>query len=131
MSEVDLETRAARIRALAGMGKRALPVAAAAVADVIAGHVARGEGPDGKPWRRTAAGDVPLRNAAAAVTVRTVGSTIVQRVTGPEARHDTGTARGGIRRPILPVGALPVDQGAAIGRAVDDVFRRTVTGGRP
>jgi hypothetical protein len=131
MSEVDLETRAARIRALAGMGVRAAPAAAVAIQAVVAGHVARGEGSDGKPWPRTAAGDVPLRNAAAAVTVRAVGSTIVLRVTGPEARHDTGRVRGGIRRAILPVAALPADQGAAIGRAVDDVFRRTLAGGRP
>jgi hypothetical protein len=82
----------------------------------IAGNIAAQRDPYGHAWQ-PAKDDLPLLvNAAKAVSVTRSGTTIAMTVTGPEARHHIGNARGyhggsaklgGFRRTLIPFKSLP------------------------
>lgn len=115
-----LRAQIARLRKLSGLTKDVAPKVARAVERELRAQIAAGKGPDGKPWKRRQDGGQPLRNAAAALSVRAVGDVIVVRLDGVEARHHLGAVRGGVRRQIIPTGSMP----DALTRAIEEVVTR-------
>ena len=80
------------------------PEVAKALESELHDNISKGVGPDGEAWQKTQEGEVPLRNAAKALDVKADGSVVMAILTGPEARHHLGTAKGQIKRRILPSG---------------------------
>jgi len=119
-----LDLQIARLRALPlALTRDAAPAVARAVEAEIRAQLARGEGPGGKPWpMRKVDGGRPLRHAADAVTVTSVGDVIIVRLSGVEVRHHLGAVRGGVRRPIIPTGSLPDPLASAIETIVAEKF---------
>ncbi len=93
-------------------------------------QIARGVGPDGKPWPPTQAGDQALPNAARALSVRATGTVVLARLDGVHALHHLGRVRGGVRRQILPTGALPDPFSRAIKRVLELRFASATGGAR-
>jgi hypothetical protein len=124
----DLDDIIARVRRMPELAKRAAPDVARAVEDELARTIAAGTTPDGKPWQATKDGARPLANAANAVAVAAVGTTIHIRVTGPEARHHLGRAKGGVVREIIPTNGIPAPMGAAIRDAITEHFHKVANG---
>lgn len=118
----------ARLHELAQLPERAAGDVAAALEDELRAQIARGEGPDGKPWPLTQSGRKALQNAASALRVRAAGATVVATLTGPAALHHRGAVRGGRRRQILPSGKIPAPVVRAIRSVVDRHFARTMRG---
>lgn len=100
MSELD--PLLAKLRALSLAGPKLAAIAAQELDRQLRANIDQGVAPDGTPWQFTQDGRQPLVNAGAALTVQPIGSVVVATLTGPEARHHLGTARGKIKRQILP-----------------------------
>lgn len=108
MSGLDeLDAMIAKCRALPKLAKRAAPDVAEAVRKAILETVNAGADTEGKPWAPRKDGGRPLEHAAAAVKVAAVGTRILARVAGPEARHHSGRAKGGTMRGIIPTRLTP------------------------
>lgn len=121
-----LKAQIKRLNALGGLVTRAAPEIADAMGREISGNIARGVGPDGKPWPETKDGQKPLKGAAAHVDVRAVGTVVVATLTGVEARHHFGMIRGGVARPILPSKSIPAPMIRAIDRVLTNEFHKTM-----
>jgi hypothetical protein len=122
-----LQDRINRLRTLPGLVDRVVPGAARAVDQEIRKQIKSGVGPDGKPWKLTEDGRVPLRNAGAALTTATNGKVVVASLEGVESRHHLGAVRGGVKRQILPTqGKLPEPMSKAIAEVCDREFERTM-----
>jgi hypothetical protein len=117
-----LDEQIRRLRAVAGLAEDAAPHVAAALKEELDAQIARGQGPDGKPWLKRDDGGRPLRNAAEATTVKAVGTAIVARVTGHHAYHHRGQTRGNVVRQILPTGKLTDPFTRAIKRVLDERY---------
>jgi len=127
--DAEFERMLATIRALPELGKRAAPDVATAIENELRRTIAAGTAPDGTPWKPTQEGETPLRNAAAAMGVAAVGPTIYVRLTGPEARHHIGSARGGVRRQVIPGrDGLPPVMAAAVRVVLTRHFQELVRG---
>lgn len=121
----ELDAQIARLRAMGELPRRAAPAAAEAVEDVLHRQIAAGVDPNGKAWEpRQEDGEKPLRNAAQALAVVAVGTTVFARLKGPEARHHLGTAKGGTVRRILPVRGIPAPMARVIANALAEEFRQ-------
>lgn len=94
-------------------------VARALKADITL-HIQQGQAPDGSAWQEKADGGRPLVGAQNDVEVEARGSVILARLTGKFVRHHKGTAKGGIRRQILPTRTIP----ASVVRACHEVFAK-------
>lgn len=104
----ELDAMIAKIRRVPQIAKRAAPDVAEAMRKAILETVAAGTDADGKPWApRKEDGGRPLENAASSVRVAAIGTRILARVTGPEARHHLGRARGGTMRGVIPTRLTP------------------------
>jgi hypothetical protein len=98
------------LQAMEGMAEKCMPEMAVAIQQELHRTIAAGTTPYGEPWQKTqadpdrgvAGGETPLRHAAKAVTVNAVGKSIYILVDGPEAKHHLGSARGKIKRRIIP-----------------------------
>lgn len=109
--------------------RRAAPKVARALEAELVAQIGRGEGPDGKPWPLTKDGARALQGAAGALTVRAFGPVVVARLSGPEARHHKGAARGRIRRRrILPTSKLSPVMARVVARALLDQVRVELRG---
>ncbi len=106
----------------------AAPDVAEALRVEIEHSIADGMAPDGEPWKLTKKGTEPLRNAAAHLFVAGVGTSIVVRLKGVEARHNSGTARGKIVRRILPNRKFSAPIVAAIKRVLGEHFKEHMGG---
>lgn len=104
------------------------PLVAVELEKEIRANIAAGRDPDGAPWAKTQAGAVPLRNAGKALTVKAMGSVVLAKLVGPEARHHLGTAAGKIRRQILPTKRVPRSMTLAIKRVLAKKFNQIVSG---
>jgi hypothetical protein len=78
---------------------------------LVSKNIAAGVDPYGHPWLAAQDGLPMLVNADKAVTIEATGTKIEFQVSGPEARHHVGSARGyrggskrlgGFRRPLIP-----------------------------
>ena len=109
-----LDAHIARVRSLPELGRRAAPDVAIAVRDELERQIGAGVDPNGKPWKRTEDGRVPLATAAEALHVGAVGSTVVIRLTGHIARHHLGRVKGGVQRQVIPIRGLPAPLAGAV-----------------
>lgn len=115
-----------RLRALPTLAERAAPEVADALGREMTAQIARGEGPNGRKWKRTEAGQLPLQGAAANLRIRPVGTTVVMRLDGHHARHHLGAVKGKVVRRILPTGGIPDPLTKAIKVVVTKEFKRTM-----
>lgn len=90
-----------------GVLRETMPKLGGVVKKHLVAANAAGVSPDDVPYQRTAEGHVPLRGGARAIRIKTIGTRIYAQVRGVEARHSSGTARGRIERPMLPLGGIP------------------------
>ncbi len=125
---VALRKWIARLRELGKLAANSASDVAKAIKTEQLAQIARGEGPDGRPWKLTQKGERPLANAGRALTVRVVGTVIVLRLMGHHARHHLGAVKGKTRRQILPTGKIPDPVIRAIARVVTGEFHRTMGG---
>jgi hypothetical protein len=102
-----LEKLIAKLRASRAFIAAAAPAVADAVGAELRKTAAAGTTPTGEAWAPAKDGRRPLENAAAAIQVRSSGTTIVATLTGPEVRHNNGTAKGRVKRQILPSAMTP------------------------
>jgi hypothetical protein len=121
-----LDAMVAKIKAVGLIPTEVAPAVADALRDQLVANISAGVDPSGKPWELTKDGKVPLRNAAASLTVKAVGSVVLAKLTGPTALHHLGRARGHVRRQILPNGRLPQPMTAAIKVVIDKAFAKAV-----
>lgn len=124
-----LEAQIRRLKGLGDLPTVVAPAVAVVLRATITEQIAAGTTPDGTPWEPTALGAVPLQHAAKALTVQAIGSSVVARLTGPEARHHLGTASGGIVRQILPSSELPQAAIEAVRRVAVTGFTKVMAGG--
>lgn len=125
----ELRAWAAQLRALGELGKLAVPAIGIALGQELRRTISAGEAPDGKPWRLTQGGDVPLTDAMSAVKIHTRDTRVTVVVSGPEAWHNSGFARGGIRRRVIPgERRLPPAYAQAMSRAISETFKRILSG---
>lgn len=90
---------------LAKLGTLPEDVAAAAVEPFkqeMLANIAAQRTPNGKAWQPGAKGQPVLVNAGKALKVTSRGPVLTATLTGPEARHHLGIAKGHVRRQILP-----------------------------
>lgn len=125
-----LQEQIDRLRQLPTMVNRAAPKVATEFERELERNIAAGVGPDGRPWPKTKEGKLPLRNAAAALSVKAIGSVVLAKLTGIEVKHHLGAVKGGIRRPILPTGRIPDPITKAIATVIRDEFKATMGGQR-
>ena len=126
---IALNAQIAKLRRLGpALTKGGAPAVALAVRGELAAQIAAGTGPDGRAWKPTKAGTPPLRNAAAALTVRAVGTVVVATLSGVEARHHLGAVKGKVKREILPTGKIPDPVTRAITRVVTAEFEAIMGG---
>lgn len=125
-----LDAHIARIRQLGHLARDSAPDVAKAVEREVGEQINRGTDPNGKPWKLTKEGKVPLRGAAKSVESKAVGTVVLVSVEGHHALHDRGWVRGGVRRQILPRGDIPQTVERAIGHVVTAKFNATMKGGR-
>ncbi len=108
----------ARLKGIPDLVKSVLPECAAECHAVIAENVAAQVGPDGEPWPPGKDGRPVLANAAAAVTAQAIGTVILLRVSGPEARHHLGIGKGRVQRRIIPTRKVPQAMTKALSRVI-------------
>lgn len=100
--------------------KRAVPDIAHALKDDITNTASAGLTPDEEPWQEKQDGERALVGVEQDVEVTFSGSTILATLSGKFVRHHKGTARGGIRRQVLPTRKIP----DSVTRAIGTVLRR-------
>jgi len=118
-ADASLDRYLAKLEELGAQPRTIGPVAARAIERETDDQIARGVDPDGKPWPLTKDDSRPLANAAKAVSVRAVNGAVVMTVTGPEALHNEGKARGRIERRIIPSGSLPAPLSRVLSETID------------
>jgi hypothetical protein len=125
----QLDDMIARLRSLGG----SLDDLAEDVADEVRAElertIAAGTTPEGVAWQTTRSGKRPLEHAQQALHVAAVGRTIYVRLTGPEAMHHLGSARGGIERRVIPVKDIPPAMADRIRAVVERRVFSQLTGG--
>jgi hypothetical protein len=128
-----LDKMLATLRAVPQLAQTAAPDCARAVAGAIGEQVEVGTDPYGKQWKPTQDGKAPLRNAAGAVSVIANGSRLVIEVSGVEALHHSGAARGyhggstrlgGFRREIIPKREIPPRMRGVLRIALENAFAK-------
>lgn len=110
----ELQAMIDKLRGLEDIATRVAPEVADELRAQLEATVNAGQTPDGIPWQPTAKGERPLQNAAARMTVKAIGTTILVRVTGPTALHHMGAAAGRIQRQVIPTRDLPAAATTAI-----------------
>jgi hypothetical protein len=128
VANADLDAMIAKLKHLPELAQRAAPEVAGAVRDNVREQISKGTDPNGNPWKPTQQGERPLKNAANALYVANIGTTILARLTGPEARHHWGRARGGIKRQVLPTNGIPSSMAKAITEVVVTEFNALMGG---
>ena len=124
----DLNSMIETLRQLPQLARVAAPAVAEAMEREAQRTIASGTTAYGVPWKRTQKGNkVPMRDAASALKVAAVGTTIYMRLLGVEARHHRGIARGGVERNVLPINTIPQPMAAAITTALRLTFAKLVT----
>lgn len=118
-----------RLRTLpADLVKQTAPEVRDALEADIAATAGAGVAPDGTPWQAKQDGGKPLAGVTNDVQVTVIGTVILATLRGKFVRHHKGTARGGIRRQVLPTRKIPDALSRAIAAALAKNFHR-LTGG--
>lgn len=113
----------ADIQRMAEAVAQSAPAVAKDLERAVQGQIRAGRTPEGETWQQTAEGEQPLQHAAKALTVVGAGKTLILRLRGPEARHSKGTARGRIKRQILPEKGLPASYARVIRASLDRAIK--------
>lgn len=126
----ELDAMIAKLRSLRGMVERSAPEVAEALDSEIKKNITAGVAPDGTPWKPKKDGGKPLQNAGKAVTTKAVGTVVLSRVDGVEARHHLGAVKGSskanwLARPILPSRRIPKPVTTAIHKILISEFEKT------
>jgi hypothetical protein len=100
------------LRSMDTLVQEGAPIAARNIEAALKSTVSAGQAPDGTPWPDKVTGGKALKNAAAAITVRVVGASIVIVLKGVEVFHHFGA--GVPRRQIIPQGKMPEKLGNAV-----------------
>lgn len=129
MGDIDaLDEHIARLRKLPDLSKIAAPTVARVVEAELERQIAAGTDPQGKAWEPRQEGGKALATGAAALTVYPMGTKVVCKLKGHVARHDLGTAKGGLVRQILPTKGLPPRLARAVKEATFEVFDAVMGG---
>jgi len=126
-----IESQIAMLRLIAeNVTDECVAEVAKAVDSDVKATIAAGTDAYGKPWTPNKDG-TPFRFVAASdVVTGSIGRTIITRIKTREAvLHHHGFARGGVKRPILPIGKLPPRMQAAIKAAAVRAMQSVVEGG--
>lgn len=124
-----LQAQIARVKSLEGFAKDVAPDVAVALEVELQRQISAGVGPDGQPWKLTRDGAVPLRGAAKDLRAAAVGTTVIATLSGPEALHHKGRARGGVQRQILPSKWIPAPAVRAIKAVLETKFNERMGAG--
>lgn len=124
----SLRRMIAKLNELGDIAEIAAPRVAEKLEELTAANIAIGVGPDGAAWKLTAEGAKPLRNAAKALSSGSVGAVAILRLEGPEVRHHAGTARGRVRRQILPSRKLSAPATEAVRAIASEIFGEITAG---
>jgi len=128
--EAELDAMIDRLRKLPDLARQCAPECARVVEAEIARTAAAGTDAYGKPWAPKKDGSgKPLAHAIDAVGVAAVGTSIVVRVTGVEARHHLGRVKGGTQRAIIPTKDIPQPMAAALRGVINKAFLRVMANG--
>lgn len=119
----QLEGMMRRVNLLAGIAERVAPRVGEVLRREADKAVAGQRSPTGTPWAPSKSGARVLESASRRSVVSVDGSRVSITLDGPDALHNDGRARGGVRRQILP-SRTP----AAVGDVVVDEWRRTMEG---
>jgi hypothetical protein len=123
----EIEKQIKRLREVALLPREAAPAVAEALQLELEKQIAAGKDPDGTTWApRKEDGGKPLVGAAKALAVVPIGSYVLARLKGPEARHHFGRGKGGTVRQILPTRALPQAMVRAIQAVIEEKFARVM-----
>lgn len=124
----ELEGMLAVLRELPQIARQAAPELAEAVRVELQATAAAGTSATGQAWLpRKSDGGRAMADAADAIKVAAVGTSIVAVVRGPEALHHRGFSRGGVRRSILPTtSAIPPKVQTAVRDVLDAAFAHVV-----
>lgn len=117
-----------RVRRVPELVREAAPEVAAEVERELVANIAAGRAPDGTAWEPTKEGGRPLANAAKALSVRAVGSVVLMTVSGPEAKHHLGLARGKVKRRIILTRGIPSPMASAMRKVFARRFARLMGG---
>lgn len=131
----EMDAMVAKLRAMRGMVTRSAPGVAQALDAELRRNITAGVGPDGTPWKPTLDGRTPLANAGKALSTRAVGTVVLAKLEGVEARHHLGAIRGSskarwLARPILPNRKIPAPVDGAIRTVLQREFAGTMGGAR-
>jgi hypothetical protein len=123
----EIEAQIRRLREVALLPRVAAPAVAEALKEGLERQIAAGKSPDGSTWApRKEDGGRALVNAAKALAVVPIGTYVLARLKGPEARHHHGRGKGGVKRQILPTRSLPAPLVQAIEAVIVETFARTM-----
>lgn len=112
---------------LRGLADISAADAARPVEEFMRSQMAKGETPEGEPWKLTKDGRVPLRGASASYEQSLSGNAIVMRIRGRYVYHHFST-RGRPARRQLPQGAMPQKLGQAIRAGLVETFYGKIRG---
>lgn len=90
--------------------------------------IAAGQAPDGMPWKKTKTGKTPLAGAYAALAFGKIGNGVRVVLSGPEALHHLGRAKGEIVRQVIPIGALPARIADRLTKKLQALFVKAFNG---
>lgn len=118
-----------RLRTLgATLGKTSAPEVRDALEADLRATTAAGTAPDGTPWEPKQDGGKPLVGVDRDITVTATGNKILATLRGKYVRHHFGTARGGVRRQVLPTRKIPDALSRAIGAVLSKNFHKIMGG---
>lgn len=118
-----------RVRSLPELAREAAPEVSADMEAEFKRQIGAATDPNGKAWEERREGGKALANAAAALTVVPVGTRVIARIKGYIARHNNGTAKGGLVRQILPGKGLPARLERTVRDAVNRAWKLHMGGG--
>lgn len=117
----QLDDMLERVRAIPDVVERAMPAIREGIEAELHAQIARGQKPTGAPWKKTKAGEQPLKNAARALSITREGLMIVVVLDSIETRHHFGWVRGGVKRQVLPT---PGTLSPAFTKVINDALAR-------
>lgn len=125
-----LDAHIERVRGLGSLARQAAPVVAEAVEAELERQIKAATDPSGKAWAERQEGGKALATADKALVVVPIGTRVFARLKGHIARHNNGTAKGGLVRQILPTSGLPARLAQVVKGAVEQTFERVMGGDR-
>lgn len=118
----DMARMLDKLREMEAIPSTAAPGVAVAVRESLQATISAASTPYGTPWELTKDGKKPLRTAGESLRVTSIGNRVFAALTGHVARHNNGTAKGGVDRQVLPRRTIPRAMSARIAKVLSEVF---------